>query len=142
LLRLRPSPAAGLRANRLDPSGADSQDRDADPATAARRQVGHDPAAAALANRLAGGSQQHPDWITKKAPLKGPRATASSHRPIAGQPGSADRHGAIRARVARRLTPDRPYITQPSAMAFALKCRDRAAPRGSTVVVARHRRQR
>jgi hypothetical protein len=67
---------------------------------------------------------------------------ASSHRPIAGHPGSAERHGAMRARVARRLSPDKPYITQASAIAVALKCRARVAPRGKTVTVAWHGRQR
>jgi hypothetical protein len=67
---------------------------------------------------------------------------ACSHRPIAGHPGSAERHGETRARVARRLAPDNAYIAHASAMAVALKCRARVAPRGSTVTIAAQPTQR
>jgi hypothetical protein len=61
---------------------------------------------------------------------------------MAGHPGSAECQGDIRVRVARRLEPDRPYITHASAMAVALKWRARTAPRGSTVTVALQGRHR
>lgn len=67
---------------------------------------------------------------------------ASSHRLIAGHPGSAERQGETRSRVARRLAPERAYIAHASAMAVALKCRARVAPRGSTVTVAAQGRHR
>lgn len=71
-----------------------------------------------------------------------PRAIASSHRPMAGHPGSAERHGDRRFRVACRLAPASAYIAHASAMAVALKCRARVAPRGRTVTVAAQGRHR
>jgi hypothetical protein len=95
-----------------------------------------------VATRSACWRRDHPGGQSRTVAKIAPRPIAASHRNIAGHPGSAERHGETRARVASMVAPARPYITQASAIALALKCFARVAPRGSTVTVALQWRQR